>query len=76
LLYNPPLIYTRDCTGTGLTKSAQEPNGIKLACELLVYQLLTQFLSGFDHVRKARGSPLPDARLCAIGALWIYHQSY
>src|SRR5918996_4128881 len=32
LRYNPPLIYTRDCTGTGLTKNAQEP---ALMCKVI-----------------------------------------
>ena len=39
------------------------PNGIKLASELLLDHLLTQFLPGFDHQREALGSPFLDARL-------------
>src|SRR5688572_29563512 len=38
-------------------------NGIKLACELLLYQLLTQFLPGLDHKGEALGPPFLDARL-------------
>ena len=36
---------------------------MKLTSELLLYQLLTQFLPGFDHERETFGSPLLDARL-------------
>jgi hypothetical protein len=35
---------------------------MKLASELLLDQLLTQFLPGFDHEREALRSPLLDAR--------------
>jgi hypothetical protein len=38
-------------------------NGIKLASELLLDHLLTQFVPGFDHKREALGSPFLDARL-------------
>jgi hypothetical protein len=31
------------------TKTDDEPNGMKLAFEFLLYQLLTQYLPGFDH---------------------------
>jgi hypothetical protein len=36
---------------------------MKLTSDLLLHQLLTQFLSGFDHEREALGAPLLDARL-------------
>ena len=42
------------------------PNGIKLASELLLDQLLTQCLPGFDHKREAFGPPFLDARLHAM----------
>src|SRR5919108_5780830 len=48
------------------TKSAQEPNGMKLASELLLNQLLTQFLPGFDHQREALRSAFLDAWLHAM----------
>jgi hypothetical protein len=47
-----------------LTKSADDPNGMKLASELLLDQLLTQFLPGFDHQRETLGPPFLDA--------WLY----
>src|SRR5918997_1279050 len=46
-----------------ITKSAQEPNGMKLVSELVLDQLLTQFLPGFDHKWEALGPPFLDARL-------------
>ena len=49
--------------GTRFTKSGQEPNGIKLASGLLLDQLLTQCLPGFDHQREALGPPFLDTRL-------------
>jgi hypothetical protein len=49
-------------------------NGIKLASDLLVYQLLTQCLPGFDHQREALGSPLLDARLHPMGADGVHDQ--
>jgi hypothetical protein len=36
---------------------------MKLACELLLYQLLTQFLPGFEHEGEALGPSFLDARL-------------
>ncbi len=39
---------------------------MKLGSDLLVYQLLTQCLPGFDHQREALGSPLLDPRLHAM----------
>jgi hypothetical protein len=39
---------------------------MKLASKLLVYQLLTQFLPGFDHQREALGPPFLDTRLYAM----------
>jgi hypothetical protein len=50
------------------TKNGQEPNGIKLTSELLLEQLLTQFLPGLDHQWEAFGAPLLDARLHPMGA--------
>jgi hypothetical protein len=50
------------------TKSAQEPNGIKLAPARLRYQLLTQCVPGFDHQGEGLGSSLFDARLHAMRA--------
>jgi hypothetical protein len=44
-------------------KPGSWPNGIKLASEFLLDQLLTQYLPGFDHEREALGAPLLDARL-------------
>jgi hypothetical protein len=41
-------------------------NGMKLASKLLLDQLLTQCLPGFDHQREALGPPLLDARLHAM----------
>jgi hypothetical protein len=38
-------------------------NGIKLASEFLLKQLLTQFLPGFDHKWETLGPPFLDARL-------------
>jgi hypothetical protein len=49
-----------------VTKSDEDQNGIKLASKLLVYQLLTQFLPGFDHKREALGPPFLDTRLYAM----------
>jgi hypothetical protein len=39
---------------------------MKLASDLLVYQLLTQCLPGFDHQGEALGPPFLDARLYAM----------
>jgi alkanesulfonate monooxygenase SsuD/methylene tetrahydromethanopterin reductase-like flavin-dependent oxidoreductase (luciferase family) len=52
---------------TEVNKIGSSSNGIKLAAELLLYQLLTQFLAGFDHKREALGPPLLDARLRTMG---------
>jgi hypothetical protein len=49
-----------------LNIDAPVSNGIKLASELLLDHLLTQFLPGFDHQREALGSPFLDARLHAM----------
>jgi hypothetical protein len=49
-----------------LTKNDEDPNGMKLASELLLDHLLTQFLPGFDHQWEALGSPFLDARLHAM----------
>ena len=46
-----------------LTVIGNEPNGMKLASELLLDRLLTQFWPGFDHQGEALGPPLLDARL-------------
>jgi hypothetical protein len=48
------------------TKYGQEPNGIKLAPERLPYQLLSQFLPGFEHQGEGLGPPLLDARFHPI----------
>jgi hypothetical protein len=48
------------------TNFQQNGNGIKLASELLLDQLLTQFLPGFDHQREALGPPFLDARFHAM----------
>ena len=50
------------------------PNGIKLASELLLYQLLTQCLPGFDHQREALGPPFLDARLHPMRACGVHNQ--
>ena len=42
------------------------PNGIKLASELWLDHLLTQFLPGFNHKREALGPSFLDARLDAM----------
>jgi hypothetical protein len=39
----------------------QDRNGMKLASELLLYQLPTQSLPGFDHQGEALGPPFFDA---------------
>jgi hypothetical protein len=39
---------------------------MKLAAELLLYQLLTQFLPGLDHQGETLGPPFLDARLHAM----------
>jgi hypothetical protein len=44
-------------------KIGADPNGIKLASELLLDQLLTQCVPGFDHQGEALGPPFLDARL-------------
>jgi hypothetical protein len=43
-------------------------NGMKLTSELLLDQLLTQYVSGCDHAWEALGPPLLDARLHPMGA--------
>jgi hypothetical protein len=50
------------------------PNGIKLTFELLLEQLLSQFLPGFDHEREALGAPLLDPRLHTIGTCGVHDQ--
>ena len=49
-----------------ITKIGQEPNGMKLAAALVLYQLLTQFLPGCDHQGEALRPPFLDARLYAM----------
>jgi hypothetical protein len=49
-------------------KIGSNPNGMKLACEFLLYQLLTQCLPGFEHQGEALGAPLLDARLYPMRA--------
>ena len=43
-------------------------NGVKLTSELLLEQLLTQFLPGLDNQWEALRAPLLDARLHPMGA--------
>jgi hypothetical protein len=52
------------------------PNAMKLTSEFLLYQLLTQFLPGFDHQRDALGPPLLDARLHPMRACRAHDQRY
>jgi hypothetical protein len=47
---------------------------MQLASELLLDQLLTPFLPGFDHEREALKLALLDARLHAMRADGIDHQ--
>jgi hypothetical protein len=54
--------------GTLRTFVGFDPNGVKLTSELLLEQLLTQFLPGLDHQWEAFGAPLLDARLHPMGA--------
>jgi hypothetical protein len=51
-------------------------NGMKLASECILDQLLTQFLPGFNHERETLGSPLLDARLHPMGAFRINNQRH
>ena len=46
-----------------LTKTDEEPKGMKLATECSLDQLLTQFVPRCDHQRERLGSSLLDARL-------------
>jgi hypothetical protein len=48
------------------TKEGSDTNGMKLAPELLVYQLLTQFLPGFEHQGEALGPPFLDPQLYSM----------
>jgi hypothetical protein len=59
---------------TSITKSKQEPNGIKLAPECLLERLLTQFLPGFHHQREAFGAPLLDPRFHPMRADGVHEQ--
>ena len=52
--------------GPGAINVGSYANGMKLASELLLDQLLTPCLPGFDHQREALGPPLLDARLHAM----------
>jgi hypothetical protein len=52
------------------------PNDIKLTSDLLLYELLTQCLPGFDHERKALGPPLLDTWLHPMGACRVHHQRH
>ena len=70
------IVYTRDGEGNGLTKTGQEPNGMKLASERLLDQLLAQLLSGFNHQREALGSPLLDPRLHSMRSDRVDDQAY
>jgi hypothetical protein len=51
------------------------PNGIKLTSTILLYQLLTQCLPGFDHEREALRAPLLDAWLHPLWANGVDDQS-
>jgi hypothetical protein len=53
------------CTIKYFRKLGSRRMACKLTSEFLLYQLLTQSLSGFDHKREALGPPLLDARLHA-----------
>jgi hypothetical protein len=44
-------------------KTGSWPNGMKLASERLLDQLLAQCLPGFDHQWETLGPPFLDARL-------------
>jgi hypothetical protein len=57
-----------------ITKSAQEPNGMKLTPERVLYQLLTQLLPGCDHQREALGAPLLDTGLYPMRSEGIHDQ--
>ena len=61
---------------TRLTKTGQEPNGIKLAAELVLYQLLMQCLPGYDHKGEALRPPFLDAGLHAMGSYGVDDQGY
>src|SRR5882724_5656726 len=65
-----------DVCGLFLNNVGSWPNGIKLASELLLYELLTQCLPGFDHERKALGPPLLDTRLHPMGACRVHNQRH
>jgi hypothetical protein len=49
---------------------------MKLTAELLLYYLLAQLLSGFDHQREALGPPLLDAWLHPMEAYGVHDQRY
>src|SRR5262245_6087732 len=51
------------------TYMGEDPNGMKLASELLLDQLPAQVLAGFHHEREALGTPLLDPRLCPMRTL-------
>jgi hypothetical protein len=59
-----------------VTKTGQEPNGMKLTSERLLDQLLTQVLAGCDHEREALRSPLLDTRLHTMGACRVDDQRH
>jgi hypothetical protein len=48
-----------DVLGLFLDNVGSGPNGINLTSDLLLDQLLTQFLPGFDHQRETLGPPPP-----------------
>src|SRR5687767_11315733 len=72
-LRSAELGYKTLLTSTDVTRNR---NGIKLASDLLVYQLLPQFLPGFDHQGEALGPPFLDARLHAMGACRVHNQRH
>ena len=49
---------------------------MKLTSELLLYQLLTQLLPGFDHEREALGAPLLDTQFRTMGMCRVHDQCH
>ena len=63
LLYNPPLIYTRDCKGKSLTKSGQEPD---LCCKVI-----TRVFVPADHgLLTPEGHEAPPAPVATREGPW------
>jgi hypothetical protein len=72
IVLSDPEVLSWDKTRNGVAIDTSGPNGIKFASELLLYQLLTQFLPGFDQKGEALGPPLLDARLHPMGAHGVH----